>query len=199
MTPVCVAQLLGSPLTPPLLTRTSSSPTTTWRWLAAAMTTGWCWVTLPSPVASTTGRWPWIATTTTRTQPLGSPGAMCGRTWCWGRTTRHGPCTWTTIALGSCTTTRTLTGERWSLLRERRGKPKVDGLTCLCASLQDGRRHCQRIYNRNPAGLLTGDHDLPHQRRAAGSGRLWGPGGRLLSRHQHQPKRPGDDLTGFCD
>lgn len=107
---VC-AQLLGSPLTQSPPTRTSSSPTTTWRWRAAATTTGWSWVTLPSPAGFITGKWLLIAMTTTRTQPLGSLGVTSWRMWCWGRMTRPGPCTWTTTVPGSCTTTRTPTGE----------------------------------------------------------------------------------------
>jgi len=107
-----IAQLLGSPSTRYPLTPTSSSPTTTWLCLATVMTTGWSWVTPLSPVVFITGKWQSIATTTTQTQPSASPGVTFWRTWCWGRTTRPWLCTWTTTAHGSCTTTRTPTGNR---------------------------------------------------------------------------------------
>lgn len=129
---LCDVQLPGSPLTRCPLTPTSSSPTTTWQCHAAAMMTGWWWETPPFPVASITGRWQWIATTITLTRPLASLVSTSWRMWCWGRTTRPGPCTWTTTAPGSCTTTHTPTGRRANLVT-------VGGVCSLFLVINNGK------------------------------------------------------------
>lgn len=105
-----VFQWRGSPSTPHRLTETSSWPMKTRRWRVTVTMIEWCLERLPSLRVCITGSSAWIATTTTLTLRSAWHGLIPRRTWCWAKMTRPGPCMWTTIAPGLCTTTHTPTG-----------------------------------------------------------------------------------------